>query len=336
MIDLLPDSEQQQVLDSVQDFLAGEAPIARLRRPWSAGEPRDAALWPSIAQQGWFGLGLPERHGGSGCGPVEEMLLLREAGRHLLSPALLATVLAAHVALACDAPAVLDRILSGQLHVGIALALPDRRWQLLDASEESAVLAWAGEQLTLLPASAFAGRERAEGLDETVQVEFARGGTQTPLAHCGQPLLQARAQLLAAALLVGIAEGARDLSVAYAKVREQFGKPIGSFQAIKHACVDMALRCEAARAQAAFASLALLHRPATAAFEVMAAKLLAAEAAIENGTRAITVHGGMGFTAECDAHHFLKRAHVASHIGGNARQMQAQLAQLARAGPMNA
>jgi alkylation response protein AidB-like acyl-CoA dehydrogenase len=111
-------------------------------------------------------------------------------------------------------------------------------------------------------------------------------------------------------MLAGLAEQVRDASAAYAKVRVQFGRPIGSFQAVKHRCADMALRAEAAWAQTEVAALRFAAPGAAAAFDVAAAKVVAVDAAIRNARDNIQNHGGIGFTAEHPAHLFLKRAHV--------------------------
>ena len=121
---------------------------------------------------------------------------------------------------------------------------------------------------------------------------------------------------LADAMLAGMAQASCDLAVSYAKVREQFGQPIGAFQAIKHMCADMALRTTAAEAQVKMAAVfADAHTPGGDR-QLDAAALIALKAARENAADAIQVHGGIGFTAECDAHFFLKRAYVLSALLG--------------------
>jgi alkylation response protein AidB-like acyl-CoA dehydrogenase len=132
--------------------------------------------------------------------------------------------------------------------------------------------------------------------------------------------------LLSAALQIGHAAAVLDLAVAYAKERQQFGKPIGSFQAIKHMCADMLVRVEVARA-AVHAAACLSDAPDVTAAEAaasgctpgqvrlrshMGAKLLADEAALINARAAIQVYGGMGFTWEVPLHLHLKRARVLS------------------------
>ena len=125
-----------------------------------------------------------------------------------------------------------------------------------------------------------------------------------------------------------IAEATRDMSSEYAKIRVQFGPPIGVNQAIKHACADMALRAEAASAQLLFAALSVDEGRSDAAFQVAAARIVATDAAVENATRTIQVHGGMGYTFEHDAHLFLKRARVLDRVLGDSRSQMAALIDL--------
>ncbi len=123
-----------------------------------------------------------------------------------------------------------------------------------------------------------------------------------------------RAQLvLGGALLVGLAAGTMEMAVAYAKQREQFGKPIGSFQAVKHMCADMLVAAETARA-AVYAAAVTIDQPEVGDADRAAAGagVLAVEAAIKNGKTSIQVHGGMGFTWEVPAHLYLMRARVLS------------------------
>jgi alkylation response protein AidB-like acyl-CoA dehydrogenase len=121
-------------------------------------------------------------------------------------------------------------------------------------------------------------------------------------------------QLLAAAYGVGCADAALDMAAEYAKIREQFERPIGWFQALKHICSDMAVRCAVARSQLYYAACALDASEADAAFHIASAKQLADQAALENGRANIQVHGGIGMTDEAYPHLCLKRAHLLSFI----------------------
>lgn len=322
MIDLLPSIEQQQIIDSVGEFLARALPIARLRTP-SGSWPISAGLWKEIAALGWFGLGLAEEAGGAGYALVEEMLMAREFGRHVASPALFAAMLAAHVAAHAGNKPLLEGLLSGELRVGLANALPAAarsasEFHLLDADGSHVVLCWNETGMGLRDRAAFATPTVVDSLDEVVHLERAVATDSTPVAwvpaqHCALPR---RAALLICAQLAGVAEAARDDAVAYAKTREQFGQPIGAFQALKHECAEMAVRCEAAGAQTFFAGLAEHGRLADAGFQCTAAGLLTTEAALANARANIQIHGGIGFTSESDAHRYLKRAHLLSQLGG--------------------
>ena len=134
------------------------------------------------------------------------------------------------------------------------------------------------------------------------------------------------APYFAAALLLGIAEATLERSVNYAKEREQYGKPIGSFQAIKHYCAQMAIRWRIS------ALNALLHPAsasggdnASALFDIHTLKALADEAAQDNANTAVQIHGGMGYTQEMDIHLFVKRAQVLANLFGTQRHHLRQL-----------
>jgi alkylation response protein AidB-like acyl-CoA dehydrogenase len=322
MIDLLPSAEQQQIIDSVGEFFARALPVARLRTP--AGSWRiSAALWKEIAALGWFGLALAEEAGGAGYSLVEEMLAAREFGRHVASPALFAAILAAHVAAHAGRNALLEGILSGELRVGLANALPAAtrnapEFHLVDADGSHLVLYWNETGMGLHERAAFATSSVVDSLDEAVHLERALGPHSAPVAwvsaqNCALPR---RAALFICAQLTGVAEAAKDDAVAYAKTREQFGQPIGAFQALKHDCAEMAVQCEVAYAQTFFAGLTENSGLADAEFQCAAAGVLTTQAALGNARANIQIHGGIGFTSESDAHRYLKRAHLLSQLGG--------------------
>lgn len=115
-------------------------------------------------------------------------------------------------------------------------------------------------------------------------------------------------------MLATTAEASRDTSVDYAKIRRQFGTAIGAFQAVKHKCSDMAVRCEAATSLTFYAALSVRDRLQSAAFDASAAKALAAEAAMEHASVCVQVHGGMGVTAQMTPHLYVKRARVLDQL----------------------
>ena len=322
MWDLIPTDEQAMIEDSVRQFLADELPLERLR---PNAKPIDAArIRKNMATLGWFGIGVAADAGGMGLGLAEEMLVQRACGKHLASTTVLAGVLAGHVAAAAGDSALLAGLVSGERNVALAI-VSGGRVLAFDWSPGDLLLVWDEEQAALFPSGAFTSPGLEKGLDDSLTLHrgsLAPTGALHRIAASDAPI-GLRANVLLAARLAGLAEAATTLAVEYAKVREQFGKPIGSFQAVKHRCADMALRAEAATHLAALACLKLEACAPDAALQVAAAKLKASHAAHENGRAAIQIHGGIGFHAECDAHWFMKRAHVYDQAGGN-MDVQAQ------------
>jgi alkylation response protein AidB-like acyl-CoA dehydrogenase len=164
------------------------------------------------------------------------------------------------------------------------------------------------------------GGEGVEPLDPLTPVSRVSGGRAEVVAGMDAAGFRRDGALLTAALLSGIATRTVDVAVAYAKERQQFGKPIGSFQAVKHMCADMFVRAEVARAAVDAAGVLIDAQDPTATTAVASAKLLASEAAVANGKTCIQVHGGMGFTWEAGVHRYLKRAWVLGTSFGTAAE----------------
>jgi alkylation response protein AidB-like acyl-CoA dehydrogenase len=320
MWNLLPSDDERMIAEAVREFLAAEQPLARLRPGASATD-----AWPAMAELGWFGMGLPEAAGGGGLGLVTEAQIQRECGRYLVSPSVLSTVLAGHVAWHADGVALDGIEAAGLPRVCMAIdAEPGRTGSersvlVFDWNGADSLLFWNEDGMGLFGPEALAGAGNERCFDESISLvsgSLLLGQARHWVSAETAPLA-ARAQVLLAAALVGLAEHACDLAVEYAKVREQYGKPIGSFQAIKHRCADMAVRQRLAWYQTSLACLKLEAEAGDAALQVASAKLLAAEAAHENGRACVQIHGGIGFQAECDAHWFLKRARVFDQAGGD-------------------
>lgn len=328
MWDLLLSDEQAMIADAVSQFLAAELPIDRLR-PNAA--LRDAGVaWGVMAELGWFGIGIAERDGGLGLGLVEEMLVQLGCGRHLASPTILATVLASHVARAAGQRSLVEALVSGDRRAALALAARAQtgaKYELLvfDWSDGDLLLYWNESGAGLFAPEAFCSPRVDECLDDSLTLHC--GSVTLGDALCwvssDEAPIGLRGEALLAARLVGLAEGASALAAGYAKVREQFGTPIGAFQAIKHRCADMFARAQTSGYLTGLACLKLDVGAADAPLQVAAAKLKAAYAAHENGRGVIQVHGGLGYQTECDAHWFMKRAHIYDQVGGN-MQLQAK------------
>ena len=187
-----------------------------------------------------------------------------------------------------------------------------------DALDELIVL--GSDRASVVAASALTGINQDWPLDPLTPVAVVAGIDRAASAThpAGIDELRAHGALLTSAFCVGMADRLTEMSVAYALERQQFDRPIGSFQAVKHLCADMAVRAELARVST-HAAACVLDDPFTgdAVRAVSGAKLLASEAAVLNGRTATQVYGGMGFTWEVDVHLYLKRAWVLdTHFGG--------------------
>lgn len=329
-MDFLPTEEQSMIVDSCRQFLAGEMPLQRFQHPHN-----DLRHWPALGGLGWFGIGVDMALGGAGYTLMEELLICREAGRHLLSPALLSSLLGAQLCAATGQQELAAALVAGETHLGLALPRPGAvagtdavtgDWLLLEAEGTAFTLVVTADAAAIVSTPATAPRP---GMDETVAVAGARLESVKPLCAQAGSHWYRRGRLLCAALAVGQAEQAKALSVAYACEREQFGKPIGSFQALKHRCADMAVRDEAALSLLIQAGLASMDELPQAAFDVPAAKLLADQAAQANAADAVHIHGAMGFTREMPVQLFVKRAHLLGQLFGGRTCLLAELAPLA-------
>ncbi|MBV1918352.1 MAG: acyl-CoA/acyl-ACP dehydrogenase [Sphingomonadaceae bacterium] len=304
IVDLIPDEDQSAIEDGIVSFLADVLPVERLRNDSAHAGAAEAAVWSQLCELGLFGLGLTEEQGGLGLGLGEEALVARAFGRHLISPCVLAQLCAPHLALD---EATRDALVSGEQRAAFAIA----DGYVVDGAGAQWIVVMGPDGASLESRSSLTLSETNGGLDHTLLFEKLEGGG-------GKRDSALRIEILIAAYLVGVSQAATDMAVEYAKIREQFGQAIGAFQAIKHICADMATRAAAADAQMLYAATVFGHGEDDAG-EAAAARLLARDAGLQNSKANIQTHGGMGFTDECDAHLFLKRAMVMDMLGTNAK-----------------
>jgi alkylation response protein AidB-like acyl-CoA dehydrogenase len=314
IVDLISTDDQRMIEDAVREFLRDRLPVERLRDAKAAGGAQERALWDELADLGLFGLGIAESAGGLGLGLAEEALVARALGLNLVSPALLAQIVAPHLAETQEARTAL---IAGSTRAALANRLDAGTGHLLDGEGADYVVLLDAEGSALLRRDGLGVAEPVSAIDETVALERVAITDTRTAPGAGAD----RASLLIAAYLAGIAQAVTSMAVDYAGTREQFGQPIGAFQAIKHQCADMATRAAAAEAQVFHAAVTFSHGQDETA-EIAGARMLAAEAAFANAKANIQIHGGMGFTAECDAHLFLKRAHIMVELGGGLRQQR--------------
>ena len=330
MWNIMPSEDENMIAESVRGFLASELPLERLRP--KAKTVDAAALFKSMGELGWFGVGLPEACGGSGLGLVEEMLIQREMGRYVASPCVLAMVLAGHVCAQAGDAVRAAGLTSGGQSVALALISPDATGaasaQVFDWKAGDPIIAWTDAGMGLFPAEAFTGSDKDDCIDDSLSLHTGQLALDKPIHWIAAEFtdLRARARVLLAASLVGLADGACTLTVDYARIREQFGKPIGSFQAVKHRCADMGVRSRLAWYQTCIAALKVSADAGDAALQADSALVVSADAAHENGRASVQMHGAIGFQAECDVHWFVKRAHVYDLLAGGHRAVARGLA----------
>lgn len=331
MIDLNLSDDQKQILGAVRAMLAAGFPVERLRHDREAADD----LAP-IIEFGGFAMSLPEAAGGAGLSVVEDVLLHSELGRHLISPSALATSVAVRHAYDTGRAELAAGIAGGSTRVCLCNWLGEHvdafanhsthsgNLHLYDVDGADLAIVLGPDGLAMLDFSSISHTSVAS-TDRSVSLSVAAVDSKPAFLGERDSSALRLARLLISAQLLGISEAVRDLSVEYAKVRTQFGQPIGSFQAVKHRCANMAINSEVLSAQLDFAALAERGSWPDASAQLGACWLLACRYALENCRGAIQVHGGIGFTAECDAHLYLLRAQLYENLGGTNAQRQAKV-----------
>lgn len=284
-MDLSPSSDQAALQAATADWCRDNMPL-------EAARSRPATLWRDIDEMGWVGMTAP----GIDMDHATEAVVFAELGRFLAPIALLSSSVSAKWA---------------GTSAKVSLAIPAADCiRLFDSEDTERAFGLFGGEASHIPIAGAA--LPVPSLDLSASVARLEGGVSKAIVN--DPRAALHLQLLAAAFAVGCADAARDMAADYAKVREQFERPIGWFQAIKHMCADMVVRAAVARSQLYYAACALDAGDSEVAFHVAAAKRLADQAALENGRVNIQVHGGIGMTDEAYPHFCLKRAHLLNFI----------------------
>jgi hypothetical protein len=335
--------EQFAARELVRDWAAGSAAIAAVR-DIEQGEPKAwQPVFARLAELGLFGVAVPEECGGAG-GSIEDLSAMVEEAARALVPGPVATT--ALATLVVSDPQLREALAAGERTAGVAL----RSDVDLDAAASRAsgtapfVLGGVADGLLLLPAGDrwLLVDATAEGVavEPLPASDFSRPLARAVLTAAPASVLDAPTDWVTdltatvlAAEAAGITRWTLDTAVAYAKVREQFGKPIGSFQAIKHLCAEMLCRTEQVAVAAADAARAANdgdHRQLSIAAAIAAG--IAIDAAKANAKDCIQVLGGIGITWEHDAHLYLRRAYgIGQFLGGPARWLR-RTAELTSAG----
>jgi alkylation response protein AidB-like acyl-CoA dehydrogenase len=355
-------ADQRALRDSVRDALSGLVPIAALHEMTEAGGRMPDELWARIADLGWQGLLIPDEYGGLGLGLVDMTVVMEEMGKiPLPGPFFSSAVFATLAATRLDATDLLADLASGQRRGTVALeeagvhgdpmagvqatASPDADgwrldglkpvvldgesadWAIVVARDVSGGL--AGYLVDPLEATA------VPGLDPTRQLARLELSS-TPARRLGpdgdQRELLRRivedASVMLSAELVGAAEAAFELATEYSKARVQFGRPIGTFQAVKHLAAEMLQDLTLARVGTHYAAWASDTDAPDREVSAAMAKSWVAEAAIAVTGTCIQVHGAVGFTWECPAHYYYKRAKTSDLMLGRQGWQRARVADL--------
>jgi alkylation response protein AidB-like acyl-CoA dehydrogenase len=285
--------DQRLLAETVHEVLAKTCPPEAVR----TGE-RPGPAWRALTEVGLLGAHIAEEHGGLGLSPVDTVLAYEETGRFAMPGPLVETAVAAP-ALLRDDPARLERIASGALVVS---ARPADAPYFPDADLADLLLvAGPGDEAGITEESSLT---RHGSVDSTRPL-FTASLPVTESAH-GRAAFD-RAALATAAQLLGLGRRLCEDAVGYAKQRHQFGKAIGSFQAVKHLLADVAVGLEFAAPPVYRAAYSLAHDTPTASRDVSAAKNAAGEAAHRAARTALQVHGAIGYTDELDLHLWLNR-----------------------------
>ncbi|HEX7826687.1 MAG TPA: acyl-CoA dehydrogenase, partial [Mycobacterium sp.] len=322
--------EHNDLADSATGLLHRLGSRAAARATLEGGPSHPAGFWTAAADRGWQGLAIPEAYGGSGFGLPELAVVLEAQGRELCPGPFLPTVAAAVVIDRCATeelratllPGLADGStaaalgLSGHVHIAghtvfgespTVLGAPDADLLVLVAGDDVVVVDAHATGVTVTPLDG-ADTTRSIGsvtLDQVEATAVLRGAATK--AHTAF-------RILAAAEAVGVSWAALDMAVEYAKVREQFGRTIGTFQAVKHHAANMLVAAELTTAAAWDAARA--DDLDDAWFGAAVAAVQAIHSQVFNAENNIQLHGGIGFTWEHDAHLYLRRALTLAALTG--------------------
>jgi alkylation response protein AidB-like acyl-CoA dehydrogenase len=328
-VDFELSDDQVALRGAARSLLDEMASPARVRAHLATGAGFDEKLWAAMVEQGWLGIDVPESAGGLGVGFVEAALLMEEAGRHV-APAPFTSTLLALAAL--DGTPWVERLLDGAIGC-VGWRANDASAALVPYAPVADVAVVASPDGVIVHELSSGARPAAEPVMDITRcagwIEADRQGDRIGGPREAEAVLD-RGAVATCAESLGAAEQVLDMTVAYAKDRVQFGKPIGSFQAVKHRCADMLVDLEGMRSTVYHAAWSIGAGDPDASVAAAVAKVWCADAARRIMASGLQVHGGIGFTWEHDLHLFLKRAQLDQVTFGDARFHRDRLATLLR------
>jgi alkylation response protein AidB-like acyl-CoA dehydrogenase len=326
--------DQRAVRDAIDELCRARWDPAAMRRR-VAGEDDGSQLWRELAGAGWTGAAVDQSHGGQGLGTVELALVCEGLGKALAPGTFFGNAAAAVLVQSAGDEQQRQRWLpgfaAGAMRGAIAMVQPDGSALALDADGAAAVVLVGPGHATIAAADS-CSFESLDGIDVTRRLTRVHAAQAEPLpGDCG-PALD-RLEVALGAELVGVAQRALDLAVEHARTRQQFGRPIGAYQAVSHRCADMLLDVESARSAVLCAAWTADHDAAVLPFASSVAKIAAAQGAWRVTGSSLQVHGGIGFTWEHDCHLLLRRAAASGRLLGGVDSHLDRISELRGLGP---
>ena len=323
--------DQRDLIAGARELFAGESTPAVVRAAWESEHGLDRRLWKAMADLGLVGLTVPEEHGGLGLDEVDLVGILEEAGRAIVpAPLLETTAVAVPLLVEAGTPeqqaAWLPRIAVGEAVAAVRLGgeplvVAADVADVLLLEVDGALHAVPRDRVRLVAQPSIDPSRRLFAVEADVDASTRMEGGDAEAARAFE-----RGAAGTAALLDGIGARLVELSVAFALEREQFGRPVGSFQAVKHLLAETVLRTETARAASWYAAYAIAHDQPDLEEAVSIAKSNSTDAERLANTNALQVHAGIGFTWEHDLHLWLKRGKALEGTYGTASWHRARIA----------
>lgn len=326
--------DQRMFQDNLRGFLEKECTPEQVRKRWETKTGRSPELWSQLAEMGILGMLVPEAHGGLGMNEIDLILLLEETGRVALPEPIVETAAVGVPLLAAAGGALADEWLP-KVAAGEAILAVGHPLSPVVADAHVADLLLLEREGALYAVPRAETRQTAQACSDASRrlftVDFEPSGA-TRIAEGAQADAWTRATidrgaLAVAAQLCGMSHRMVEIAVEYAKQREQFGKPIGSFQAIKHMLATVQVKTEFARPAVYRAAHSVAHDLPSRPIDVSQANAAASEASNLAAKTALQVHGAIGYTWEVDLHLWMKRAWALESAWGTRRWHRRRIAE---------
>ncbi len=309
--------DQRAVRDAIDELCRARWDSAAVRRHL-AGDDDGSGLWRELAGAGWTGAAVAELHGGQGLGTVELSLVSEGLGRALAPSSFFSNAAAALLVESAGSDEQkrqwLPGFAGGEARGAVGVLQPDGTGLAYDV-EDAAAIVLVGDGRAAIASIADCSAEAVDGVDLTRRLSRVTASESDELSGDIARAMD-HIEVALSAELVGVASRAMDLAVEYARTRQQFGRPIGAYQAVSHRCADMLIDVESARSAVLCAAWTADNDPDALPFAASVAKVAAAQGAWRVTTSALQVHGGIGFTWEHDCHLLLRRAAASARLFG--------------------